>query len=205
LNFGSRRFLDHDRFFFDRRRWWRWRRRWRRRCDGDRRFFDDFRHNSDRLNGFGFGWRGSDDRSGGRRFDDDLRLGSRRRRRWFECRGCRRRSGFGERRRGRRLDGFDEARRTEYGRSWLGRLWLLGCRGLLRAALGGHWMLGEHVAAGKGDAALTRHPLDERACNDFLDGARCALQLDAVVALEQCEHFLARRVEQLRDFVNPNR
>jgi hypothetical protein len=66
-------------------------------------------------------------------------------------------------------------------------------------------VLGEHVAARERDAALASHTFDERACNNFLDGARRAFQLDAVVALEQRKYFLARRVEELRNFVNPNR
>ena len=52
---------------------------------------------------------------------------------------------------------------------------------------------------------LTGDTFDERARDDFLNRARRAFQLDAVIALEQREHFLARRVEQLRHFVNPNR
>ena len=71
--------------------------------------------------------------------------------------------------------------------------------------LGRHGVLGEHVAAGQRDVALPRHSLDERARHDLFDRARRALQLDAVIALEQRQHFLARRVEQFRDLVNPNR
>jgi hypothetical protein len=66
-------------------------------------------------------------------------------------------------------------------------------------------VLGEHVAAWKRDAALASHTLDERARDNFFDRARRAFQLDAVIALEEREHFLARGVEELRDFVNPNR
>ncbi len=40
--------------------------------------------------------------------------------------------------------------------------------------------------------------------HDLLDGARRALHLDPVIALEQSHHFLAGRVEQFRDFVDPN-
>src|SRR3546814_9853074 len=36
-----------------------------------------------------------------------------------------------------------------------------------------------------------------------LDGARGALQLDAVVLLEQLQHFLAGRAQQFCDLVNP--
>jgi hypothetical protein len=66
-------------------------------------------------------------------------------------------------------------------------------------------MLREHVAARQRNAARPRDTLDERTRDDFLDRARCAFQFDTMVALQQCEHFLARRVEQFRDFVNPNR
>jgi hypothetical protein len=66
-------------------------------------------------------------------------------------------------------------------------------------------MLREHVAARQRDVALPGHPLDKRARDDFFDGARRALQLDAVIALQQRQHFLARCVEQLSDLVNPNR
>jgi hypothetical protein len=66
-------------------------------------------------------------------------------------------------------------------------------------------MLREHVAAGQRDAALARNPLDERARNHLFDGARGAFQLNPVIALQQREHFLARRFEQLCDLVNPNR
>jgi hypothetical protein len=66
-------------------------------------------------------------------------------------------------------------------------------------------VLSEHVAAGKRDAPLPRQTFDERARDNFLDRARGALQLDSVIALEQRQHFLARRAEQFRDLVNPNR
>jgi hypothetical protein len=56
-------------------------------------------------------------------------------------------------------------------------------------------VLREHVAAGQRDASLPRHAFDERAGDDFLNRARRALQLDAVIAFQQGEHFLARRVE----------
>jgi hypothetical protein len=56
-------------------------------------------------------------------------------------------------------------------------------------------VLGEHVAAGKRDAALSGQAFDERARDDFLDRARGALQLDSVIALEQSQDFLARRAE----------
>ncbi|MGE5151078.1 MAG: hypothetical protein ACM3II_13225, partial [Rhodospirillaceae bacterium] len=106
-----------------------------------------------------------------------------------------------------RLDGLHEARRSEHGRSRLGRLRLLRGGGGLLAALcrRGVRMLREHVAAGQGDATLTRDAFDERTRHDLFDRARGALQLDAVVPLQQRKDFLARRVEQLRDLVNPDR
>jgi hypothetical protein len=66
-------------------------------------------------------------------------------------------------------------------------------------------VLSEHVAAGKRDASLPGQTFDERARDHFLDRARGALELDSVIALEQRQHFLARRAEQFRDLVNPNR
>jgi len=64
--------------------------------------------------------------------------------------------------------------------------------------------LGEHVAAGQRDAALPGHPLHELPRHDFLDGARRALDLDAVLAFQERHHFLARGAKQFSDFVNPN-
>src|SRR5439155_15968465 len=64
--------------------------------------------------------------------------------------------------------------------------------------------VGEDVAARQLDVALLRQPLDELPRDDFLDRARGALHLDAVIALEQRGHFLARRPEQLRDLEDPN-
>ena len=46
--------------------------------------------------------------------------------------------------------------------------------------------------------------LDELPRDDLFDRARRALHLDAVVRLQQRDHFLAGGVEQLRDSVNPN-
>jgi hypothetical protein len=37
------------------------------------------------------------------------------------------------------------------------------------------------------------------------ESARCALELDAVLFFQQGEHFLARRVEQLGDFIDADR
>src|SRR5262249_49141679 len=54
------------------------------------------------------------------------------------------------------------------------------------------------------DVALLRQALDELARHDFLDRARGALHFDAVIALQERGHFLARRVEQFRDPIDPN-
>jgi hypothetical protein len=51
---------------------------------------------------------------------------------------------------------------------------------------------------------LPRDTIDELTRHDFFDGARGALDLDAVIALEQGDHFLTRRIEQLSDLVNPD-
>jgi hypothetical protein len=175
----------------------------RRRCHRRRFLDDDFRRSGDGLNGLWFGRRRllHDDRS--RRFDDRLWRGRRWRwwRRRWRYRLRRRRRGCG----GSRLDGLDEARRPQYWRGRLRRLGLLRRRRFLRAALGWNRVLSEHIAARQRDVALTGDTLDERARDDFFDRARRAFQLDAVVALQQREYFLARRVEQFRDFVNPNR
>jgi hypothetical protein len=64
--------------------------------------------------------------------------------------------------------------------------------------------LGKDVAGRQRDVALPSDPIDELPCHDLLDRARRALDLDAVIALEQGGHFLARGVEQFRDFVDPD-
>jgi hypothetical protein len=40
--------------------------------------------------------------------------------------------------------------------------------------------------------------------NDLLERAGRALQLDAVILLEQLQHFLAGGVQQFSDFVDPD-
>ena len=65
-------------------------------------------------------------------------------------------------------------------------------------------VLGEHVATGQRDVALPGHTFDERARHDLFNRARRALELDPVIALEERNHFLARGVEEFRDFVNPD-
>jgi hypothetical protein len=112
---------------------------------------------------------------------------------------------FGYRgRRDSRLRGLHEARRRERRGCRLCRLglfrgqsWLLGA-GLCRGPFG------EHVAAGQCDVALASEALDELPRDDLFDSARCALQLDAVRALQQRQHFLAARVEELRDLIDTN-
>ena len=101
-----------------------------------------------------------------------------------------------------RLDGLDQARRRQRGRRRLDRLGRLLRRRALLALDDGRF--GEDVAARQRDVALTREALDELARDDFFDGARGALHLDAVIALEQRRDFLARGAEQFRDFVNPD-
>ena len=105
-----------------------------------------------------------------------------------------------------RPDRLHEPRRTQHGRGRLGRLGrLLERRPLLRARSGRRSVLGEHVAAGQRDVALPGHTLDERARHDLFDRARRALELDAVLLLQESQHFLARGIEQLSDFVDANR
>jgi hypothetical protein len=88
-------------------------------------------------------------------------------------------------------------------RDGLGRLGpLLPRRGAL-PGLGGR-DLSEDVAGRQLNVALLGQAIHELARDDLLDGARGALHLDAVIALEQRRHFLARRPEQLRDLVNPD-
>jgi hypothetical protein len=51
---------------------------------------------------------------------------------------------------------------------------------------------------------LARETLDELPRHDLLERAGCALQLDAVILLEQLQHFLAGGVQQFSDFVDPD-
>jgi hypothetical protein len=64
--------------------------------------------------------------------------------------------------------------------------------------------LGKDVASRQRDAPLLREPIHELPRDDLFDRARRALDLDAVIALEQRRHFLAGRAEQFRDFINPD-
>jgi len=200
----------------------RWRGRWRRWCCRCRRF------------GFNRSGRRLDDRCRRFNMDDgrrDVRDVSAKATRWhvrrrpallgrgrcdggFDRRGrscfdrCRRNGlGLGGSRfgfdRGCRLGGLDEARRRKDRRCRLDRLGRLlrGRRSLL--ALDDR-RLGEHVRRRQRDVALLRQPLHELARHDFLDRARGALHLDAVIALEERGHFLARGPEELCDLENPN-
>jgi hypothetical protein len=91
-------------------------------------------------------------------------------------------------------DGLDESWRTEDGRSWFRRLGLLRGSRLL-AALCRQRMFSKHVATRQRDVALPCESFDERTSYDFLDRARRALQFDPMIAFEQRQNFLARRVE----------
>jgi len=165
-----------------RNRFFDWRRRWWRRCNLDR---------------------------SGRRFDDRLRRRRRRfdgRRRWrffddgFRFDGChgRRRCGW----RHGRLRRFDEARRRQHRGRRLRRLRSLFRGRRLLALLNGR--LGKDVATRQRDATLLRETIHELPRDDLFDRARRALDFDSVIALEQRRHFLARRAEQFRDFINPD-
>src|SRR4030095_16574226 len=76
---------------------------------------------------------------------------------------------------------------------------VFGGRRLL--ALGGR-RLGENVPARQLDVALFRESIDELPRHHFLDCARSALDLDAMIALQKRCHFLARGAEQFRDLEN---
>ena len=102
---------------------------------------------------------------------------------------------------GRRLRGLDQPRRRQRGRDRLGGLGALPA-GLRPFAARGR--VGERRIRRHGQVALPRQARDELPRDDLFDRARCALHLDAVIALQQRHHFLARGVEQLRDFVNPD-
>ncbi len=88
---------------------------------------------------------------------------------------------------------LDQSRRTKRGRGRFRRLrrgrgsTLLAGRGFrLRRCLGLlHGLLGEHVTLRQGDALLLGHALDELAGDDLFERARRALELDAVVLLQQ--------------------
>ncbi len=192
-----------------RRGWFTGRDRRRRRCVrcGHRLRLD---HGSRRLRR-GQRWRRFyrrlDNRRRWRRLCDDhwRRLGRHRlgRRRRFLGNGNR--LGFRRRRRrsGHRLDCLDETRRRERRSHRLRRLSLL-CRRTLFGAWPRRSGLGENIAVWQRDVALSGEPLDELTRDDFFDRARSALHLDAMVALQERSHFLARRAEQFRHLVDPD-
>ena len=183
------------------RRWHHPAGRWLRR----RRFNRRSRRFDDALNGRGRA--GFDDGFGCNRLDDRWRqfnhglFDDRRRRR-------RRRHGrhFGLRngsREGRGLHRFHETRR------WKGR----GCRlrrfrRLLRGSPAFSSLddrrFRKDVARRQRNLALPREPIDKLPRNDLFDRARRALDLDAMVTLEQSRDFLARGVQQLRNLIYPD-
>jgi hypothetical protein len=168
-----------NRSFFDRRRS---RHDWSGLDDGWRRRLDAWGF----RNGRSFGYRRG-------RGSDSLRW------RWRDGRRF-----FYRSRRLRGSDCFDQPRRSKDGCRRLRRFRLLRRGGLLRTALRRCRRLGKHIAGRQRYATLPRDALDKRPCDDLFDGAGRALQLDAVIAFEQRQHFLAGGAEQLRDFVNPN-
>jgi hypothetical protein len=150
-----------------------------RLCDRYDRFFD--RRGRSGLHRFGSHF---DDRFGGRR-----RLLNRSRS------GCffDDRFGFDSGGNGHRFRRFHQARRRQYRGHRLGRLWRLLRGRRLLALLDGR--LRENVARWQRDAPLLREPIHELARDDFFDRAGRALDFDAVIALQQRGHFLARGAE----------
>jgi len=102
----------------------------------------------------------------------------------------------------RNLDGLHQAgRRHRRFRRWRRRLDLPGRAAFLHLGSGA---FGEDVALWQRDPPRACQARHELVGDDLLDRARRALELDAVIALEQRDDFLARGAEQLRDLVNPN-
>jgi hypothetical protein len=102
----------------------------------------------------------------------------------------------------RDLDGLDQpGRRHRRLRRWRRRLDLPRRAAFLHLGSGA---LGEDVALWQRDPPRARQARHELVGDDLLDRARRALELDAVIALEQCDDFLARGAEQFRDLVDPN-
>jgi hypothetical protein len=96
---------------------------------------------------------------------------------------------------------LDEARRGQRGLQWRRRLRLPGRRALLDP---GRCPFAEDVPAGQYHPTLLGQALDELPADHLFDRTRRALDLDAMVTLEQRDNLLARGPEQLRDFVYPN-
>src|SRR5207244_1396552 len=87
----------------------------------------------------------------------------------------------------------------------LGRLGSTAGRLLAGAAAGGGARrVGERRVGRDLDVPLPRLLGDELPRDDFFDRARRALHLDAMVLLQERHDILAREVEKLRDFINPN-
>ena len=110
-----------------------------------------------------------------------------------------------------RLGLLDQSRRTERRRGRLGRLgrgrgapFLPGAAFAFAAVLTLDGLLREHVALRQRDALLLGEAIDELARDDLFERARRALELDAVVLLQQRQHVVAGDVEKLSDLVNPN-
>jgi hypothetical protein len=101
----------------------------------------------------------------------------------------------------RGLRAFHEPRRRE---RWRNGLRWLGLAARLPALDDCGRRIRERRVRGHDDISLTGQAVDELPRHDFFDSARRALHLDAVITLEERDHLLARRVEQFRDFINPN-
>jgi len=102
----------------------------------------------------------------------------------------------------RRFDRLDETRRRKSGRRRLRRFRrFLGGRALSSFDDG---CFRKDVARWQRDLALSCQPFDELPSDDLFNRARRALHLDAMVTLQQRRDFLARRVEQFRDFIYPD-
>jgi hypothetical protein len=110
-----------------------------------------------------------------------------------------------------RLDRFHQTR-TQRGGGRLRRFHHLAAR--LRTRLGRHLGSGLRGSSGRfgehrrgrrqRDVPLACLALDELTRDDFLDGTRGALHLNAGLALEQAHGFLAGQAQELSDFVNPD-
>jgi hypothetical protein len=120
---------------------------------------------------------------------------------WFGS--CGRRHGFLDCCR-RRRSGFGALHEARWRQRRRHRLRWFGLSGRLPPLDHSGWRIRERGVRRHSDISLTGHAVDELPRHDFFDGAGRALHLDAVIALEQSDHFLARRVEQFRDFVDPN-
>jgi hypothetical protein len=105
-------------------------------------------------------------------------------------------------RNGMRLGRLHKAGRRQRRRGRLDRLWRLLRERRLLALLDRRFR--ENVAGRQRDVPLLCKTVDELSRHDLFDRARRALHLDAVIALQQRRHFLARGPEKLRNLVNPD-